>query len=186
MPSSTCASVPTKTRPRARAMRATVSLSEASASTNCMTGPRRRAGLGAGPAVAAGAGTATGGTDVWMAVLSTFTSVEFHGAHELVERRLLLANEVGRPVHLEEPGFAVARHDDAEDAPLAAAGRLARALEVHGEALGAAHLHLAGGVDELLLVQRRQAELVGPPAVDVGEQPSGRPGHPTDGDRRAG
>src|SRR5262249_8016632 len=85
MPSSICASVPMKTRPIASAIRTTVSLSEASASTARMTGPRRSTGFGCvtgSPAVGAGGGG--GGADDWMAVLSTVTSVEFHGAEELV------------------------------------------------------------------------------------------------------
>src|SRR5262245_48767904 len=108
MPSSTWASVPTKTRPRDRAIRATVSLSEASARTACTSGPRRRIGLVSGRSPTAPApltaGTGAGGADAWMAVLSTVTSVEFQGAHELLEGRLLFAHEAGRPVHLDEPG----------------------------------------------------------------------------------
>src|SRR5262245_35032885 len=130
MPSSICASVPKKTSPSDRANRTTAIRSEPSARSPFRSSrPARASGPGSGftagdaggaaavtasPRPAAGGGA--GGMDVWMAVLSIVASVELHGAREPLERRLLLADEVGRPLHLQEVRHPAARHHDAEDA----------------------------------------------------------------------
>src|SRR5207248_8825861 len=114
MPSSICARVPQKTRIIASKNSATVNLSDASALAPRSSHDSSRARADAeGPG--RGGWPKAGGRFPVTDVLLIAASVEANGTDELLERELLLADQVRPTLHLEDPGLvAVRQHDDQE------------------------------------------------------------------------
>src|SRR5262245_52994141 len=167
-PPSICARVPKKISKRAKTNRTTVKRREARTHRALFRRERLRGrGAGAGPGGTEDGGAALGA--VWTEVSligGSSASVELHGLDERREGRLLLADEAGRALHLEEPGvpLPIDEHDQGAQPGAGQVEVLAgRAADRDG-----AELHLV----QVGAGQVSKPDLAAP-AVDVAQQPAG-------------